>query len=124
MAEPEQNAAADSLSFEQALAQLETIVHDLEEGQIGLADALARYEQGVALLRRCHALLENAERKIELLTGADAQGRPVVAPFGEEPAGSLAEKTAARSRRRTARPAAPPDDAQPPFDMDSAGALF
>ena len=125
MAETNDNVAPESLSFEQALSRLEAIVHDLEEGQIGLADALARYEQGVGLLRRCHGLLENAERKIELLTGADGQGRPVVEPFDEPSAATLSEKAAARSRRRTTgRPAPPPDDTQPPFDMDSAGALF
>jgi len=125
MTDVDHNAAEEPLSFEQALARLEAIVDDLEEGQIGLAEALARYEQGVELLRRCHALLENAERKIELLTGADAQGRPVSEPFNDEPSASLGEKAAARSRRRTsARPAAPPSDQEPPFDMDSAGALF
>ena len=125
MAETNEDVAPESMSFEQALARLEAIVHDLEEGQIGLADALARYEQGVALLRRCHGLLENAERKIELLTGADEAGRPVAEPFGDSPAATLSEKAAARSRRRTtARPATPSDDGQPPFDMDSAGALF
>jgi exodeoxyribonuclease VII small subunit len=125
MAECDNTASEEPLSFEGALARLETIVHDLEEGQIGLAEALACYEQGVELLRRCHALLENAERKIELLTGADAQGRPVAEPFSDAPSTSLAEKSAARSRRRTdTRPKAPPSDEEPPFDMDSAGALF
>jgi exodeoxyribonuclease VII small subunit len=117
--------AEESLSFEQALTRLEAIVNDLEDGQIGLAEALARYEQGVKLLARCHKLLENAERKIELLTGIDAQGRPVAEPFDEESSATLAEKAAARSRRRTGtRRAAPVSDEEPPFDMDSAGGLF
>jgi exodeoxyribonuclease VII small subunit len=74
----------DSPSFEAALASLEAIVHDLEDGDLGLAEALARYEQGIKHLRHCYDLLEQAERKIELLTGIDADGRAKTAPFAEE----------------------------------------
>lgn len=87
-------------SFEEALGQLEAIVHELEEGEIGLNEALARYEQGVKLLRQCYDLLERAERKIEILGGLDAQGKPVTEPFDDE-ALSLDEKARRRSRRRT-----------------------
>ena len=52
----------------------EAIVHDLEEGQLGLAEALARYEQGVQHLKRCYLLLEGAERKSELLTSESVSG--------------------------------------------------
>lgn len=68
-------------SFEAALASLEAIVHDLEDGDLGLAEALARYEQGIKHLRHCYDLLEQAERKIELLTGIDAEGRAQTVPF-------------------------------------------
>ena len=68
-------------SFEAALASLEAIVHDLEDGDLGLAEALARYEQGIKHLRHCYDLLEQAERKIELLTGIDADGRAKTTPF-------------------------------------------
>jgi exodeoxyribonuclease VII small subunit len=88
-------------TFEQALAQLEQIVHELEEGQIGLNEALARYEQGVKLLRQCYDLLGRAERKIEMLSGLDAEGNPVTEPFRDD-ALSLDEKARSRSRRRTA----------------------
>lgn len=90
-------------TFEQALAQLEDIVHELEEGEIGLNEALARYEQGVKLLRQCYELLERAERKIELLGGLDAEGKPLTEPFDDD-ALSLDQKAQVRSRRRTARP--------------------
>jgi exodeoxyribonuclease VII small subunit len=74
-------------SFEAALASLEAIVHDLEDGDLGLAEALARYEQGIKHLRHCYDLLEQAERKIELLTGIDAEGRAKTTPFAvAEPA--------------------------------------
>jgi exodeoxyribonuclease VII small subunit len=87
-------------SFEQALEQLQAIVEELEEGQLGLNDALARYEQGVKLLRQCHDLLQRAERKIELLSGVDAEGNPVTAPL-DDTALTLDQKAQQRSRRRT-----------------------
>jgi len=68
-------------SFEQSLARLDEIVHLLEEGQLGLDEALARYEEGVKLLRQGYQLLEKAERRIELLSGLDAEGRPVTRPL-------------------------------------------
>ncbi len=66
------------LSFEEALAQLEGIVDGLEEGDLDLADALARFEDGVQLTRHCQAQLEAAERKVELLTreGGEWSTRP------------------------------------------------
>ncbi len=88
-------------SFEQALAELESIVRDLEEGKIGLEDALARYEQGVKLLRRCHELLQRAERQIALLSGVDAEGNPIATPL-DDAALTLEEKAKGRSQRRTA----------------------
>ena len=68
-------------NFEQALADLDHIVRDLEDGQTGLEQALARYEQGVALLRRCYGQLKDAEQKIVELTGCDENGNPVTRPF-------------------------------------------
>jgi exodeoxyribonuclease VII small subunit len=93
-------AADEAISFEHALGQLEEIVHELEEGTVGLADSLARYERGVKLLRQCYGLLERAERQIELLTGLDAHGQPITAPL-DDARQSLEEKAQARSRRRS-----------------------
>jgi len=53
--------------FEAAIAELETIVKKLEEGDLALEQSLALYERGVELSRYCHARLEDAERRIELL---------------------------------------------------------
>lgn len=90
-------------SFEVALERLDTIVHDLEEGQIGLEESLARYESGVKLLRHCYHLLGRAERRIELLSQVDEHGNPITEPFEEEGSETLSAKAASRSRRRTAR---------------------
>src|SRR5262249_12997556 len=103
--------------FEDALVELEAILHDLEEGQIGLEESLGRYEQGVRLLKHCYGLLESAERRIELCTGVDASGNPVVVPF-EEQAMTLEEKSAARGRRRSKPAEAPSKLRETPEEPD------
>ncbi len=69
--------------FEEAIERLEAIVRALEEGKVGLEEALGRYEEGVKMLRHAHALLERAERRVELLTGVDPEGRPQTEPFDD-----------------------------------------
>ena len=63
--------------FESALAELEKIVETLEDGQLPLERSLERFERGIALSRFCHARLEDAERRVELLT---ERGRTRPAP--------------------------------------------
>lgn len=53
--------------FEAAIAELETIVKKLEEGDLALEKSLELYERGVQLSRFCHARLEAAEKRIEVL---------------------------------------------------------
>jgi exodeoxyribonuclease VII small subunit len=86
-------------AFEESLAALEAIVHDLEDGQLGLADSLARYEQGVKHLKHCYQILEAAERKIELLTGVAEDGTPCTEAFDESQE-SLSESVGRRRRAR------------------------
>jgi exodeoxyribonuclease VII small subunit len=74
-------ASPDKLTFEQALAELDRIVRELEDGKTGLEEALTRYEQGVGLLKRCYAQLQQAEQRIMELTGCDADGNPLTRPF-------------------------------------------
>ena len=54
--------------FEAAIAELETIVKKLEEGDLPLEKSLELYERGVQLSRFCHTRLEEAEKRIEILT--------------------------------------------------------
>ncbi|MGA2616015.1 MAG: exodeoxyribonuclease VII small subunit [Thermoguttaceae bacterium] len=75
--------SAEPPSFEQSLARLDEIVHLLEEGEVGLDDALARYEEGVGLLRQAFEALRRAERRIEILSGVDAEGNPVTQPLDD-----------------------------------------
>ena len=53
--------------FESAIAELETIVKTLEEGDLALEKSLALFERGVQLSRFCHSKLEEAERRVEIL---------------------------------------------------------
>jgi exodeoxyribonuclease VII small subunit len=55
------------LSFEAALAKLETIVESMETGEVPLADLLSKFEEGNKLLRYCEGRLKEAELKIEQL---------------------------------------------------------
>ncbi len=57
-----------SRTSKRAIAELESIVKKLEEGDLPLEQSLALYERGVQLSRFCHARLEEAERRIEILT--------------------------------------------------------
>ena len=86
-------------SFEDSLSDLERIVRDLEDGQLGLDEALARYEQGVALIRACQTQLGAAEQRILTLTGAEADGEAVLQPFAHE----ATAKVAARAKRNGAK---------------------
>ena len=88
-------------TFEESLDALEKIVADLESGKLGLSEALSCYEDGVKHLKSCQQLLERAERKIELLSGVDADGNPVTQPFEDIEAESLETKAASRGQRRT-----------------------
>jgi exodeoxyribonuclease VII small subunit len=54
--------------FEAALTELESIVKKLEEGDLPLEQSLSLFERGVQLSRFCHARLEEAERRIEVLS--------------------------------------------------------
>ena len=81
---------AQGVTFEAALKQLEEIVQRLERGELPLEESLKLYEEGIRLSRLCHAKLEEAEGKIELLMKdargdlvLDEQGRPKKTPFGQ-----------------------------------------
>ncbi|QIB34390.1 exodeoxyribonuclease VII small subunit [Ancylobacter pratisalsi] len=68
-------ADVNGLSFEKALAELESIVAKLESGNVPLEESITLYARGEALKARCDALLKDAEARVEKITlGAD--GRP------------------------------------------------
>ena len=55
----------EKLSFEQAIETLTGIVDRIESGQVPLAESLAQYEKGMALIKHCRGILLDAEKRIE-----------------------------------------------------------
>jgi exodeoxyribonuclease VII small subunit len=68
------------LSFEEAMAELETIVQRLERGQLDLDASIAAYERGTELRQHCAEKLRQAQLKVEKLT-LDRDGKPQLSPF-------------------------------------------
>ncbi|HRD66467.1 MAG TPA: exodeoxyribonuclease VII small subunit [Candidatus Competibacter sp.] len=69
------------ISFEAALADLESLVGQLEQGELTLEEALQRFEHGVGLVRTCQNALQAAERRVAQLT--ERNGEPEILPFGD-----------------------------------------
>jgi exodeoxyribonuclease VII small subunit len=71
------------MSFEQALAELERIVQDLERGQLELEQAIAAYSRGTRLRQHCARKLEEAQLQVERITlGEDGRPRAQPADLG------------------------------------------
>lgn len=93
--------------FEQAVAELEQIVRRLEQGGNSLEDDLTDYGKAIKLIKQCHTRLAEAERSVQLLSGLDSDGNPILKPFEASDSSNetltLEHKLSDRSRRRTAR---------------------
>ena len=63
------------MSFEEAMAELERVVGQLERGEVPLEDSIRLYERGAALKARCEAKLKEAEEKVEQIT-LNGEGKP------------------------------------------------
>ncbi len=72
------------MSFEEAMAELEAVVSQLERGDVALEDSIRLYERGAALKKRCEEKLKEAEEKVAQIT-LDDEGNPV----GTKPAEGL-----------------------------------
>ena len=71
----------DNMTFEQAMSRLEQIVQGIEQGKVSLEDSIKQFEEGMALIRRCRAVLADAELRIQhfqATAGGDVQ--PVAPP--------------------------------------------
>jgi exodeoxyribonuclease VII small subunit len=68
---------SEALSFEQVLEKLEGVVTELERGELPLEQALAAFERGVTLSRKGASLLDDAERRIEVLLGQGEVTEPL-----------------------------------------------
>lgn len=65
----------EEMSFEEAMAELEAVVGQLERGEVALDASIALYERGAALKARCEVKLREAEEKVAQIT-LDANGAP------------------------------------------------
>jgi exodeoxyribonuclease VII small subunit len=76
---------SQELKFEEAIADLEQVVEQLESGDLSLEDSMAAFEKGVGLVRYCNQKLSEVEKKVELLV-KDKQGQLQLKAFGNGPA--------------------------------------
>jgi len=72
-----------NLTFEQAFQQLEEMVQKLEAGGLSLEQSLALFERGMLLAKLCESKLDEAEQKVNQITGVDSKG-PILAPLVSE----------------------------------------
>lgn len=70
----------ENITFEEAVARLEQIVHAMEEGKLSLDDSLKVFEEGIALVRFCNGKLDTAEQRVRILLAGD-NGEIEAAPF-------------------------------------------
>lgn len=78
----------EAMGFDRVLLRLRQVVSQLENGQLGIEESLRVYEEGIALARRAHQVLDNAEKRVELLVqGSGRNGEPSAAPFDGDDAG-------------------------------------
>ena len=74
--------SSDAPDFEKALAELETLVDTMEQGELSLEDALKQFERGIQLTRACQKALKDAEQKVEMLL--DKSGSEALESFESE----------------------------------------
>ena len=77
---PKSTETKPEKSFEQNLTELETIVSDLEKGELPLEESIQKYQDGIERLKQCHQILEQAQKKVDLLT-RDARGALATKPL-------------------------------------------
>jgi len=70
--------------LEEAMARLEAIVGELEKGEQTLESALARFEEGLALGKRCREILDRAEARVQALLGVDPDGNVRTEDWSDE----------------------------------------
>lgn len=68
MAKSKQDNDLEDLSFEEAIKELTSIVGKIEQGEIPLQDSLEQYEKGMALIKHCRGILQQAEKRIDKIS--------------------------------------------------------
>jgi exodeoxyribonuclease VII small subunit len=75
MAKEEIKADLGKLTFEQAIKELTGIVGKIEQGDIALQESIQQYEKGMALIKHCRKILQEAEKKIEKIAEESAEDK-------------------------------------------------
>ena len=114
--DPQSGESDESPTFEASVSELQEIVGQLEDGSLALEESMRQFERGVALLRNCYQVLEQAEQRIEILTSPDSDGNPQTNPFD-------ASSTMDRQAEQKQSPA-PPGGAPRRSPRDDASSLF
>lgn len=99
----QQSSSESDPSFEESLEQLQAIVRQLEDGTLGLDESMTQFEHGVKLLRKCYAVLDRTEQRIEQLTRLDDDGNPVLDDFDNTGTAETKDKSKAGRRKRAAK---------------------
>ena len=73
-------ADIEKMSFEKAMAELESIVSDLENGSIELEESIEKYQRGIQLKKHCDQKLKEANMKIDQIE-IDKNGNVTEKPF-------------------------------------------
>lgn len=94
--------SSEEPGFEASLAEVEKIVANLESGELGLAASLEQYEQGIKQLKRCQTLLDQADQKVTMLSGFDADGNPITEPVEGQRRSSSSGGPGKRIKKRSA----------------------
>jgi exodeoxyribonuclease VII small subunit len=73
-----QSGDTQNLSFEQSMSELESLVENMEKGEMSLDESLSAFEEGIKLTRSCQKSLQEAEQKVEILmkNSIDAELEP------------------------------------------------
>ena len=68
MTDQERDGKEKKPTFEESLKRLERITEEIERGEVGLEESIAKYEEGMKLINRCRTMLTKAEQRIEKLS--------------------------------------------------------
>ncbi len=112
---PQPGKSSKPPTFEASVSELQEIVGQLEDGSLALEESMRQFERGVALLRSCYQVLENAEQRIEILTSPDGDGNRQTMPI---------DVASTMERQEQRQSATPPDDAPRRSPRDDASSLF
>ena len=81
----------EKINFESAIKELESLVEQMEQGDITLEQSLKNFERGIELTRACQKALQEAEQKVQILT--QKQGEETVEDFHAESTGTKTTET-------------------------------